>query len=76
MSKHIDTRRKLAEIAEVDSFYSLINKATLSTTDKQILVLHYIDGYSLTYIADHLGFSESTIKRRHRKSLVKIAKLL
>ena len=76
MSKHIDTRRKLADIAEVDSFYSLINKATLSQDDKQILVLHYINGYSLTYIADRLGYSESTIKRRHKKALVKIAKLL
>lgn len=76
MSKHIETRKKIAEIAEVDSFYDLINKATLSTDDKQILVLHYINGYDLRFIADRLGYSESTIKRRHRKALVKIAKLL
>ena len=76
MTKHIDTRRKLAEIAEVDSFYTLINKTTLTPEDKHILTLHYINGYDLRFIADRLGYSESTIKRRHRKALVKIASLL
>ena len=76
MTKHIDTRRKISEIAEVDSFYSLINRAVLSHEDKQILILHYIDGHDLLFIADLLGYSESTIKRRHKKALQKISKLL
>ena len=76
MSEHIDTRRKVKEIASVSSFQSLINSVTLSTTDKQILTLHYIEEKDFRYIGDTLGFSESTIKKRHRKILAKLGKVL
>ena len=76
MSKHIETRKKVKEIADISSFHSLIDSATLSDTDKSILVLHYIDQKDFRYIGDMLGFSESTIKRRHKKALIKISKLL
>lgn len=75
MSEHIDTRNKLKGIASVSSFHSLINSATLSQTDKQILILHYIDGKDFRYIGDTLGFSESTIKKRHKKALKKLSQL-
>jgi len=75
MSEHIETRKKLKEIASVSSFTSLINSATLSHTDKQILVLHYIDGKDFRYIGDTLGYSESTIKKRHKKALKKLSQL-
>lgn len=76
MSTHIDTRRKLKEIADISSFTALLNSSTLSDIDKRILRLHYIDEKDFRYIGDMLGFSESTIKRRHRKALVKISKIL
>ena len=76
MSKHIETRKQVKEIADISSFNSLINSTTLSDTDKQILVLHYIDDKDFKYIGDMLGFSESTIKRRHKKALQKISKML
>jgi RNA polymerase sigma factor (sigma-70 family) len=76
MSKHIETRRKVKEIADISSFNSLINATTLSDTDKQILVLHYIDDKNFSYIGDMLGFSESTIKKRHKKILAKLSKVL
>jgi len=76
MSEHIDTRKKLKGIASISSFTSLINSATLSHTDKQIMVLHYIDEKSFAYIGDMLGYSESTIKKRHRKILAKLSKVL
>ena len=75
MSEHIETRKKLKGIASVSSFHSLINSATLSQTDKQILILHYIDGKDFRYIGDTLGFSESTIKKRHKKALKKLSQL-
>lgn len=75
MSEHIDTRKKLKEIADISSFTSLINSSTLSDTDKQILVLHYIEDKDFAYIGDMLGFSEPTIKRRHKQALKKISKL-
>ena len=76
MSEHIDTRKKLKGIASVPSFQTLINSVTLSTTDKQILTLHYIEEKDFRYIGDTLGFSESTIKKRHRKILAKLSKVL
>lgn len=76
MSEHIDTRNKLKGIADISSFTSLINSSTLSDIDKQIVVLHYIDEKDFRYIGDMLGYSESTIKRRHKKALMKISKLL
>lgn len=76
MSKHIETRRKVADIADISSFTHLVNSATLSATDKQLLVLHYIDHKDFRYIGDMLGYSESTIKRRHKKALIKLSKML
>ena len=76
MSKHIETRHKVEEIASISSFNSLLEKSTLSDTDKSIVRLHYIEGKDFCYIGDMLGFSESTIKKRHRKILNKLSKLL
>lgn len=76
MSKHIETRRKVKEIADISSFESLLEKSTLSATDKSIVRLHYIEGKDFCYIGDMLGFSESTIKRRHKNALNKISKIL
>lgn len=76
MSEHIETRKKLKGIADISSFTSLINQATLSDTDKSILFLHYIDEKDFRYIGDMLGYSESTIKKRHKRILAKLSKLL
>lgn len=76
MSEHIDTRKKLKGIADISSFTTLINSSTLSDNDKKILYLHYIDEKDFRFIGDMLGYSESTIKRRHKKALIKISKLL
>lgn len=76
MSEHIDTKHKLKEIASISSFTELINSSTISDTDKQLLKLHYIQEKDFRYIGDMLGFSESTIKRRHKKALMKLSKLL
>ena len=76
MSEHIDTRNKLKGIADISTFTSLIDSVTISESDKQILMLHYIEDKDFNFIGDMLGYSESTIKRKHRKALAKIAKLL
>lgn len=76
MSDHIETRRKIKGIASVSSFYSLIESVVLSPIDKQILILHYIDEKDFRFIGDTLGYSESTIKKKHRKILAKLSKVL
>ena len=76
MSKHIETRRKIMDIASVSSFNELLEAATLTDDDKRILKMHYLAGYDFRMIGDALGYSESTIKRRHKKALTKIGKIL
>ena len=76
MSEHIDTRNKLKGIASISSFEDLLNDSTLSDTDKLLLRLHYIQGKDFRYIGDMLGYSESAIKKRHRKILAKLSKVL
>lgn len=76
MSDHIDTRKKLKEIPRKAYFDALLEQSTLSEEDKQILRLHYLEDKSLGYIADILGYAETTVKKRHRKALSKLNKLL
>lgn len=75
-SKHIETRHKIQSIPDIKSFNGLLDSSTLSDTDKQILKMHYLQGKDFRYIGDMLGFSESTIKKRHKKALQKLNKLL
>lgn len=76
MTKHIETRARLKDIAEVQTFTDLINRCTLSSEDKLLLELHYLEGKDLRYIGDELGYSEGAIKKRHRKALKKINQIL
>ncbi len=75
-SEHIETRQKIKDIARVDVFRELLDSCTLSDIDKQILCMHYLEERDYAYIGDVLGFSESGIKKRHRKALKKISRVL
>ena len=76
MSEHIETRKKIRDIADISSFYRLLEHTILSDEEKQILVLHYIKDKDFRFIADMFGYSESTIKRKHKRILNKISKIL
>jgi DNA-directed RNA polymerase specialized sigma subunit len=76
MSEHIETRRKVKEIADISSFNNLLNSIVISCEDKLLLEYHYLQNKDFKYIGDMLGYSESTIKKRHRKILKKISKIL
>lgn len=75
MSEHIEARKKLKDIASVKTFDSLLELSTLDDTDKEIMRLKYLKGKDFCFIGDTLGFSESTIKRKHAKALAKLSKL-
>lgn len=72
MSIHVDTRNRLKKTANLHTFDGLLNQSTLSDTDKTILRLHYLEEKDFRFIADTLGFAESTVKKRHLKALDKI----
>lgn len=70
------TRKRLKQIGSVKDFETLIEQSMLSEEEKRILWLHYKEQKTMTYIADELGMSEITVKRKHSKVLRKIGKLL
>lgn len=43
--------------------------------NKRILILIYVKKKTLSYIADTYGYSESTIKNKHRRALKIIASM-
>ena len=75
-TEHIKTRQKIKEIANIVDFNEMLDKSTLSDEDKTLIRLHYIEGKNFCFIADVLGYAESTIKYRHHMALVKISKIL
>lgn len=75
MSEHIDTRRKIQDISSVKTFEELLENCVLTDEDKMLMRLHYLNGKDFRFIGDSLGFSESTIKRRHKKILQKLNKM-
>lgn len=76
MTEHIETRTKLKEIVEIQTFSDLLDRCILSKEDRRIMELHYLQDKDLRYIADLLGYSEGTIKKRHRKVLKKLKQIL
>ncbi len=76
MSDHIDTRNKIKSIPKVSTLIELLDSCTLSDEDKEIIKLHYIQNKNLGYIADIMGYSESAIKKKHKRILNKISKIL
>mgnify|MGYP002706010792 FL=1 len=70
------TRKRLKDIGSIEEFNDLLERTMLSIEEKQILILYYKEQKTLTYIADFLGMSEITVKRKPKKLLMKIGKLL
>lgn len=75
MSESIETRKKIKGIASITAFDTLLEESTLSSVDKQILRLHYLEEKDFRYIGDILGYAEVTIKKRHLKALKKLSDL-
>lgn len=69
-------RNELKNISNISTFNSLLDNLMLSDEDKDIMRLIYVKKKNLSYIADTFGYSESTIKNRHKKVLKLITNLL
>lgn len=75
-SEHIKTRRKIENIDTITDFNDLINQLIISPEQKEMMRLHYVEDKNFNYIADVLGYSESSMKKWHTKILKKISKLI
>ena len=69
------TRKKLKQIHSDKDFENLIEQTMLSEEEKKILRMHYKEQQTLGFIADTLGMSEITIKKKHKKILLKLGKM-
>ena len=75
-TQHIETRRKLQGIPLVAQFEEVLSLCTLDEEDKHILRLHYLHNKDFRFIGDTLGYSERTIKARHKRALRKLSNAL
>lgn len=70
------SRNTLKDIPLVETFEALLNKSMISDEEKELMRLHYIQKKDFRFIGDTLGYSEASIKAKHRKILKKLNKLL
>ena len=75
MSVNTETRNRLKSISSISRFDNLLEESTLSSLDKEILRLHYLEEKDFRYIGDILGYAEVTMKKRHLKALQKLNRL-
>lgn len=74
--RNLLTRRKVQQVGSYSSLQELLDGSTLSDIDKEIVILHYVKEKNFAFIGDELGYSESGIKKRHKKILSKLGQLL
>ena len=76
MSKHIEIKHKVKNINRKADFYELLNESMLNETEKKMMVMHYVEGKQLDFIADELGYTEQGIAKMHKRILNKLESLL
>lgn len=69
-----EVKERLRNIVTVSEFEDLIDQIMLSDEEKQILRMIYKDKKTISYIADTIGLSERSVKKKHSKALLKIGK--
>ena len=69
------TREKIKNIPTIKDFDDLLSQTMLNDDDIKIMEMIYKDRLPLGVIADRLCMSESTIKRKHKRILVKMSKM-
>ena len=72
--ENANTRNKIKQICSVKDFEEMLSDTMLSDEEKEVMRMIYKEQKTLGYIADHLGLSESSVKKKHRKILMKIGK--
>lgn len=72
----LSTRQKVRDVGNYSTLQEILNNSTLSELDKKIVIMHYVEEKNFGYIGDELGYSESGIKKRHKRILNKLGQLL
>lgn len=74
--KDLSTRQKMKDVGSFSTLQELLENSTLSELDKKIVIMHYVEEKNFGYIGDELGYSESGVKKRHKRILRKLGQLL
>ena len=70
------TRDKLKEIPTKKELEDLIDKLILSDDERNIILMHYRDKKPLSYIADIICITKSSVNKKHKSALLKISKIM
>lgn len=69
------TRDKIKNISTIKDFDDLLSQTMLNADDIAIMSMIYKDRLPMGVIADRLCMSESTVKRKHKRILIKMSKM-
>lgn len=67
--KRKQTKSRLKDIKTKKEFLTLVENAKLTDDEKQIACMAFVGGQGYAFIADSLGYSERTVKRKMRHIL-------
>lgn len=70
------TRNKLKEIPTKKELEDLVDKLILSDDERDVILMHYRDKKPLSYIADIIGITKSSVNKKHKSALLKISKIM
>lgn len=70
------TREHLKNLSSVKDLEDIINITLLTPEEIEILTMIYRQGKTLDYIADTMGLSIGSVKKKHRKILLKVGKAI
>ena len=69
-------KHKLKSICDIKTFDELLSNCILSEDEITIIKMYYLEFKDFGFIADSLGYSYSTIKRRHKSAIKKLTKTM
>ena len=70
------TRNKLKEIPTKKELEDLVDKLIISDDERDVILMHYRDKKPLSYIADIIGITKSSVNKKHKSALLKISKIM
>ena len=75
-SEHIKRKHKIKQIGSKTTFNELLEESMLNDIEKEMLKMYYVEGKSMDYIADTMGYSLQGILSMHKRALKKLELLL
>lgn len=75
-SGHVADKHRLLNVASAGKVRKIIEESTLCEEDKALAVLLYVKKKDMSFAADMLGYSESTVKRHNKRIVQTLVKLL